>query len=627
MTADAEWYFKLFIPGDNLSDPKFTEALFSGDDESALARSLVREAIQNSLDAKRPDAPIVTVRLTLRRGATAVLPGASNRFTGGIWPHLKASNSGLSSPPSRDATVPCLIVEDFGTHGLRGDPEHWQPTGVEKNGYFLFFRALGRSGKSDEDRGRWGVGKFVFPMCSRAHTIWGYTVPSTTNRALLMGRTVLDTHEVQGDSFHPDGHWGIKRDPSSNFVSPVTDLGLQQDFRRTFGLERSTEPGLSVVIPWVLPDVTGGNLVRATVTEYFLPIFKKQLRVIVSDDESETTIDDRSIADLASLVSKPISKARLELARRVTSGDMLPFKWPKMFSYEDTDWSRNGLPPDLLSDMREALEAEMAISVAFSLKVRRKDTGAIDTGKLFVHLQRVEGLGSAKPLIVREGISISAEKTKSVVDHVAIITADDGPVATLIGDAETPAHEELRPNLIKDKYTYHQKVTSFVREAPWSLLRTMREADQSDDPLLLSPYFPLQSADGRRGPKVDPQKRGGSPPIVPSIPRSPRRFRITRVEGGFKVRSNPEHAIRPAEVRVLVAYDVRRGNPLKRYRSFDFDLAAKPIAIELSGCELISARGNELGVSIVADTFSVEVTGFDSHRDLIVKALPSGGDA
>lgn len=122
-------------------------------------------------------------------------------------------------------------------------------------------------------------------------------------------------------------------------------------------------------------------------------------------------------------------------------------------------------------------------------------------------------------------------------------------------------------------------------------------------------------------------KRGVNPPGITPIPRSPRRFRITRIDGGFRVMSNPDHHSRPSEVRVLAAYDVRRGDPFKRYRRFDFDLAAKPISLDLSGCELISAHGNELAVSIVADTFSVEVTGFDAHRDLIVKALPSGGDA
>jgi hypothetical protein len=78
---------------------------------------------------------------------------------------------------------------------------------------------------------------------------------------------------------------------------------------------------------------------------------------------------------------------------------------------------------------------------------------------------------------------------------------------------------------------------------------------------------------------------------------------------------------------VLAAYDVRRGDPFKRYRRFDFDFGAKPLAIELAGCELMSARENELTLSVVADAFSVEVTGFDAHRDLIVKALPSGGEA
>ena len=161
MMADAKWYFREFKPGDNASDPDFARALFSRD-ESAAARSLVREAIQNSLDARRKSAAQVHVRFAIRTGSRAAKPSALDIFFDGLWSHIGSENSGVEEPPDRRHPLPYLVVEDFGTRGLTGDPETWDPFDAERNSFFLFFRALGRSGKEGEDRGRWGSGSSFF---------------------------------------------------------------------------------------------------------------------------------------------------------------------------------------------------------------------------------------------------------------------------------------------------------------------------------------------------------------------------------------------------------------------------------------------------------------------------------
>ena len=111
--SHAKWYFREFKPGDNASDPDFARALFSRD-ESAAARSLVREAIQNSLDARRESAAQVHVRFAIRTGTQAAELSASDVFFDGLWAHTSSDNSGVEEPPDRRLPVPYLVVEDFG---------------------------------------------------------------------------------------------------------------------------------------------------------------------------------------------------------------------------------------------------------------------------------------------------------------------------------------------------------------------------------------------------------------------------------------------------------------------------------------------------------------------------------
>jgi hypothetical protein len=68
---------------------------------------------------------------------------------------------------------------------------------------------------------------------------------------------------------------------------------------------------------------------------------------------------------------------------------------------------------------------------------------------------------------------------------------------------------------------------------------------------------------------------------------------------------------------VHVAYDVRRGNPLKKYNPADFDLGS--VSISSSGIEVKKLQGNRMIAAIRDPQFTVTVSGFDEHRDLFIR--------
>ena len=94
-----------------------------------------------------------------------------------------------------------LVFEDSNTKGLEGNPEEYY---VENNNddlahnFYYFWRNVGRSGKTDDKLGRWGLGKTVFPASSQINSFWGLTVRKSDQRKMLMGQCILRIHNIEG---------------------------------------------------------------------------------------------------------------------------------------------------------------------------------------------------------------------------------------------------------------------------------------------------------------------------------------------------------------------------------------------------------------------------------------------
>jgi hypothetical protein len=127
---------------------------FSDESISNPGDSLIREGIQNSLDAAL-EGSTVTVRIRVSGNRDTADPSLTTPFFDGLWEHLTARRNGLREAKTQLDPCPYLLFEDFGTTGLTGDPtEDWANEG-SKNHFFHFFRAAGRSDKSETDRGCW----------------------------------------------------------------------------------------------------------------------------------------------------------------------------------------------------------------------------------------------------------------------------------------------------------------------------------------------------------------------------------------------------------------------------------------------------------------------------------------
>ena len=109
MTADATWHFRRMHPGEMNIDPIEAE-FFSTEALDSLADALVREAVQNSLDARRPGLS-ARVRFAFPRASTLLRD--EQRYLRGLDAHLRATRSGLASAPAADEPMSWLVIEEL----------------------------------------------------------------------------------------------------------------------------------------------------------------------------------------------------------------------------------------------------------------------------------------------------------------------------------------------------------------------------------------------------------------------------------------------------------------------------------------------------------------------------------
>ena len=283
------------------------EAFYTAESLENLSEALVREGFQNSLDAAQRDSGGVRqVRVRIRFVPRA--PADARQLLSSHFSTARRNFERGLSRPSLEALFgdDCgyLVFEDFGTRGLTGDVNEWRVERAEQNAFFSFFRAEGRSAKSGENLGRWGIGKQVFPTASRLHSMFGLTVRAESPTRALMGTAVVRTHSIGEQDYQPDGWFGY-RETVDEPVSPVTDAAFIDAFEKAFGLKRGNEPGLSIVVPSVDEHLDAVDLRRGIIRSFFWPILLGDLVVDLEAPGDTWRIDAETLAAHRSLLPAP----------------------------------------------------------------------------------------------------------------------------------------------------------------------------------------------------------------------------------------------------------------------------------------------------------------------------------
>jgi hypothetical protein len=616
-------------PGEVQVDPVHDE-FFKAQD---LADALVRESIQNSLDARVPRSRTpVRVRFRFATGKNALYAEAVRPYLEGLDAHLQAALKTMhTSLPRPEEAVPCLLIEDYGTRGLTGEPHvdpELEPAGEDrKNDFFYFWRNVGRSSKGEVDRGRWGLGKAVFTVSSRIRTIFGITRRFDDGRSLLLGQSVLKTHVLDNRRVYPYGFFA-RFERRDGLPLPIEDPILLDQFADEFRVDRRA-PGLSIVVPYFRDDeLSVDRVTQSVVRQYFYPILRGDLVVEVADDARTERIDaetidalardDAAVARICTLTRWSLAQAddsRLRLAERGIAA-------PK--------WDDSALPADALTSLRDRFAAGERLAFRVPLLVKRKRAKPA-TSWFDVYLEHDDALRKPEHHFIRSLITIPDVRVNGERAARALIVVDEPALSRFLGDAENPAHSDWseRNDKIRTQYEHGASTLRFVKNSASALASLLARPPEGRDRDFLADLFSIEAAeDGSRdgtvrarmpiraasGESGEAPSPGGGPPSAVTI---------GRLTDGFTIRGT--NAVPGRAMRGEVAYRVRSGNPFRKHSRFDFDLAAGgAIVTETAGAAVLPTGINAFELLPSASKFQISMKGFDPRRDLVVRLVDSG---
>ena len=631
------WHFSKVNP--RFKNREATQGEFFSNDTEL--RALIREAVQNSLDARRPGlrGP-VSIRIFISGTQGALRPEDARRYFRSGWDHFHAKGSGLREAPGRNDACPFIAYEDSGTTGLTGDVEQYHEVAGVRNPFYYFFRAEGQSNKLETGRGRWGLGKFVFPRSSSIRSFFGLTVRHDDGKKLLVGQSILRSHHIEDKSYTPDGWFGEKPE-KDEAAAPVDDQDFINQFESDFCLERKLDPGLSLVVPFCDTSWTPEAVVESVIQDYFYVILRDELVVTVESSTSQTVVNSSTLTGIIEQAGEhvkdgvqPLLKLTNWALTSVAASAAIVLKSNGAASLGK--WSQKTIPANIFSSLRRAFNdtGRLALRVPVDVQYRH---GLLRASYFDIFLERSEGSQQKRPMFIRDGIIISDVRSRLIRDVHALVTIDDSPLTEFLGDAENPAHTEWHEESshFKGKYLNGTATLRFIRNSVADLCQMLTEAAEDEDPEMLldvfsigtmgghdpnwSVQFPSMTNKGTPGTNANAQRLR----TLKEKTRKPRSWRLTRREGGFRIAGRPAPEELNRGIEILVAYDRRSGSALRKYSHTDFQLDQKPVQIDAHGAQIEIPEPNRLIVYPDSDVFDVTVTGFDKNRDLFLQARAS----
>jgi len=629
------WTFREVPSGIKNRNPVQDE-FFNSSEALTEISSLVRESIQNSLDAHDPnvDNPVL-----LRFKLSELTAKITEKYFKGLQKHLE---QGIPGGNYSFEEKPCkfLIVEDFNTTGLLGDSRKDQLMADDvpsKNSFHFFVWAEGSSAKIEGNRGRWGIGKIVFPRLSNIKTFFVLSrreiveAPCQKNEVLI-GMSTLRGHSLDGKNYQPDGWWA---DNSQDGDVPIpVKNDVVEDFKRDWNVQRKNENGLTILIPFI-PDFITKELIRdCVIRDYFIAIIQGLLKVEISDhdhiyklnkynlrNECESLGADERIAN---------SKTKLEMLHLIDMvADIERSQNSDLVINLATDfpnkWNSVSLDLNVAANATDSLDVGNTILCKVNVEIPLK-IGAPLLDAFNVYIKKVPD-SRTSAVYSREGIVIPSANPTLIKDHLVLVIAKNGPLANLLADAEGPAHEKWseKTDKFRTNYTINKggQVLTFVRKSPSELIFKIMGSGSERDATAFSTFFPLPGSRnlGKSGESEKKQGSGERPsgPVVVVVIKKAQHFQIDESPNGFSIKSNADNpGLIGKKIRAQIAYKVRSGDSFLKWQSEDFEISAKKPRMD--GCIIRDSKGNEIILEITGRKFKAIWGQFDPIRDLDVKA-------
>lgn len=599
---------------------------FVGESQN-LASALVRESIQNSLDASS-DEDLTIVKYRWVGKDQGLTESYGRTLFAAQLPHAKEAGLEVGSVPFDSPTA--LVIEDFGTSGLLGKVD--ENDGGDFDG---FWRHHGKSFKRRKI-GSAGLGKLVYAMVSEIGCYFGLTVREGDEFPLLMGQTVLNERVLQGKTYPAHAYWSDLSDDTVHIYEamavPNKTADALSEFCTQYDIDRQGQTGLSVVVPFPADEITPETLSNPAVTNYFYPLITGDLRLEIAEE----IFDSQSVRALAKKYAAnefddiDVEFDFIEAATNFSSDDliMLSESWANDQKLDAADLSESDL--QLVKD-RFGRGELVGLRLPMTLK---RASGDLVTTHFDVFIQRPEGIAFGKDLYVRKGITIPSEaKFKNSKKALGLLVAEHPVICELLADAENAAHTRWnqRTEKLTKNWSNPGPLIKAIKQSVIDLFDMLAEESEQADRASLASLFPAPpKRTEREEPEVDDDDHVTPDVDVDDYEPTPGKHRIARDKpnGGFRVLppKDTSNLSLPYRVTVEVAYERVRKNPFSAYKPEDFNFSDDDeISVTVEGGCVIEKQGlNKLVATVSDHDFGIHCAGFDKKRDLKIRLTPGG---
>ena len=279
LEKECKWYFGLEGPVEN-GPTNPTKGTFS----SSPDIDIVREALQNSLDAQYDESKPVTVKFSFSKMRSADFPAFFH-----LRDHIKATLKAYENNDRAKEKFPTMINYLSGSHGSEGFAEYIDvltvgdyntkgmpyEKGKSSSPFYAFLHSIGVSVfKESGAGGSNGLGKETIYERSAIKTL------------LISTRTVAGAVAFQGAArlaTHPDPNDETRRVSKYGFYCKIDDEAITVEEEIPDCFKRS-EPGTDIHIAGLIPhgrDEIRKSLVEAVLNHFWLAVYREKLIVDV----------------------------------------------------------------------------------------------------------------------------------------------------------------------------------------------------------------------------------------------------------------------------------------------------------------------------------------------------------
>jgi hypothetical protein len=571
-------------------------------DDYPYSETFVREAIQNTLDARLDISKPVVISFRFHRAAL----GERYKFLKGAIEHRKSAKLPVPAEWTAD-TISWLTVEDFNAKGLQGDlrdrmGDFWN--------YWLNFNV---SNKDGSGRGGRGIGRVTFLIASRVQAVIGFSRRTHDQQTVACGMCVLKaTNESQGLR---STHAYLAKEETRSIYQLYDSPQFHSELARAFELNGYRDgTGLALIIPYPHEELAHAGILASAIEHFAPAILGGSLIVRVDDQELGATTIDQIAEEVAHRInSKPIREDVERYLGLIRAGLESQLAELDVSTLQDGLSSLRNTP--IAKRLQTASEKNQIVSMRISLPLIRNGR----TSKVSLKAVASKTPTGRIPIdrFFREGMSLPDLKARNPGEFDLVITVDEIDLARYLNLCEGKAHlditqsKEIKTKLEDKGFVPPYPVKNFVKGLPVAIRTFLMPDITAPDSTVFDSFFSLPN--DAEGNEKSSSEEPGEPPPPPPPPPPPKigPFTVEALRDGFKLRTDPRFSEWPVNVSVRIAY----ADGTRKPAWSEFDFRPSDLKAEASDCEMQFVK-NRLEARNCGPACQIEVRGFDTNLEL-----------